>query len=553
MRGLNIQWPFSQLILMGAKLEEVREYALDYRGIAKTDEEVWSVETKGPCAKPSTNAVVTGIKIAAHTSSAQIVGTIRFASVQPYSNKQAFHEARDRHRIKVGPKFDWDGSGAVYGWRVGMVRALAEPIPVGTTGQTGFGVRSFSVVFVTTAAQRAPGDNVRAGEDDLRKSVVASPRGCPDGANSDRPLSNAIGSASDDQGGHASGGRLVWHARIEQYLGGPYVTPDACRQACSQMVVALSEAAGGCAEDSSHHLDQGSGWLSIDVINILGQGLFGFHVEGCSTLLDEWAMLGEGTALVNWNNQHWTVLTSHSCTRPWIHINSVFGGDESFHGRMETQEMSVVSVILIDIRRRYGGVSLYRIVRGTGHQLLEAVGMQAMLPPEEMLPLDAPEINAAVLSDEECSDTSITQGISLVTVNVDGLGEYPRSPTERRASILEEVLRTSPDFLLMQEVTTPMYMEAHRVLTDWKVKKNHDQTEEYFNVTATKWPAKAADRSTSFPSPSSNNGRHTLTVRRGEWAVINVHAEFGTHAVVDRDARAEQPRARRRQSTPSGW
>ena len=40
MRGLNIQWPFSQLILLSEKLEEVREYDLDYRGIAKTNEEV---------------------------------------------------------------------------------------------------------------------------------------------------------------------------------------------------------------------------------------------------------------------------------------------------------------------------------------------------------------------------------------------------------------------------------------------------------------------------------------------------------------------------------
>jgi len=392
------------------------------------------------------------------------VGTIRFASAQPDSNKQAFHKARDRHRIKVGSKLDWDGNRAIYGWRVGSV-----PIPVGTTGQTSFGARSFSVVFATTAAQHDPSDNVRAGKDDLRKSVIASRRGCPDGAISDRPLSifgdstsnncanvaNAIGSASDDQGGHAYyeiqvGGWCGMHA-LNHYLGGPYITPDSCRRACSQVVVALSEAAGGRAEDSSHHLDQESGWLSIDVINILDQALFGFQVEGCSTPLDEWATLGDGTALVNWNKQHWTVLTSRSCNGPWVH-----GGDESFHGRVETQEMSVVSGILSDIRRCYGGVPLHRIVRASsaGHQLLEAAGMQAMLPP------DAPEVNGAVLSDAQCSDTSNTQEISLVTVNVDGLGEYPRSPTERMASILEEVLRTSPDFLLMQEVTMQMYMGA---------------------------------------------------------------------------------------------
>ena len=114
--------------------------------------------------KASAKALLTDIQIASRPPAAQIVGTISFASAQLYSDKQAFHEARDRHRIKADSKFDWDDSGAIYGWRVGRVRALAEPIPVGTTGQTGFGARSFSVVFAATAAQRDPSDNVPAGQ-----------------------------------------------------------------------------------------------------------------------------------------------------------------------------------------------------------------------------------------------------------------------------------------------------------------------------------------------------------------------------------------------------
>ena len=88
-----------------------------------------TTETKGPCAKASANAILTDIQIASRPPAAQIVGTISFASAQLYSDKQAFHEARDRHRIKAGSKFDWDGSvmGRLYGWRVGRVRALAEP------------------------------------------------------------------------------------------------------------------------------------------------------------------------------------------------------------------------------------------------------------------------------------------------------------------------------------------------------------------------------------------------------------------------------------------
>jgi hypothetical protein len=35
--GLNINWPFSQLILAGVKTVEVRSYALGYRNIAQPD------------------------------------------------------------------------------------------------------------------------------------------------------------------------------------------------------------------------------------------------------------------------------------------------------------------------------------------------------------------------------------------------------------------------------------------------------------------------------------------------------------------------------------
>ena len=154
MRGLNIQWPFSQLLLMGVKLEEVRAYALDYRGIAKTDEEVWIVETKGHCAKASANAILTDIQIASRPAAAQIVGTIRFACSQPYYDKQAFHEARCRHRIKAGSLFDWDDHHPIYGWRVDSVRALTVPINVGRTGQTGFEARGFSVVFANKDKDR---------------------------------------------------------------------------------------------------------------------------------------------------------------------------------------------------------------------------------------------------------------------------------------------------------------------------------------------------------------------------------------------------------------
>ena len=317
---------------------------------------------------------------------------------------------------------------------------------------------------------------------------------------------------------------------LNNFLEGPYVTEDDCRRACSQVVKALSEAGGGRVEDSAQHMHPGTGWLSIDVINVLGQGLLGYHVQGSSTAFDEFVALGAADALVNWNNQHWTVLRSRSCDGPWTHINSVYEGSESFHGRVETADLKDVSEILADIQRHCGGVTLHRIAKaaGDGRHLLEPAGLRAMLPKEDELcqPCE-PETS------EELSE------ISVVTVNVDGLGDYPIPPVQRIVAILDEVLLRSPDVLLLQEVTMPMYAEIQRRLVNWKVYKKQAQAEEYFDVTCTNWRWGGAGRSSSYSFPSSNNGRHTLTVRTGDWAVINVHLESGPRS-VDRDARAEQ-------------
>ena len=74
----------------------------------------------------------------------------------------------------------------------------------------------------------------------------------------------------------------------------------------------------------------------------------------------------------------------------------------------------------------------------------------------------------------------------------------------------------------------PMYETIRSSLgRHWKVYKRRQQSENYFNVTATKWLEKAGDKFSSRLFPSSENGRHILTVRRGPWAVMNVHAESG--------------------------
>ena len=118
------------------------------------------------------------------------------------------------------------------------------------------------------------------------------------------------------------------------------------------------------------------------------------------------------------------------------------------------------------------------------------------------------------------------------------MGDYARSATDRIAGILGEILKVSPQFVLLQEVTTAMYVEIKRILADWQVYRKRQQAEEYFNVTAVRLTTGPADRCTSFAFPSSHNGRHSLTVRRGDWVVTNIHAESGSRS-VERDARSQ--------------
>ena len=59
--------------------------------------------------------------------------------------------------------------------------------------------------------------------------------------------------------------------------------------------------------------------------------------------------------------------------------------------------------------------------------------------------------------------------LSLVTLNVDGLGEYATAPAARMEAILDEVLVVKPDVLLLQEMTFAMFTQLRRRLPEWKV------------------------------------------------------------------------------------
>ncbi len=156
-----------------------------------------------------------------------------------------------------------------------------------------------------------------------------------------------------------------------------------------------------------------------------------------------------------------------------------------------------------------------------------------MLPPSEVV-----AEGIAVRGDVGSALAPTAPTIILVTLNVDGLGNFQTSASDRMGAVLTRLLVVAPDVLLLQGVTVAMYAVVRRRLAEWKVYRKHDADEDYFNVTAVKFaPERAGDKTTSFAFPTSANGRHLLTVRRRGWTFVNTHAESGGGA-AERDERA---------------
>jgi len=153
LRGLNIQYPFSQLLLQGVKTIEVRRYELGYKQYALPEEDTWLVETKGPAIEPSRNALVQGCSVGPRPAAAHIVGVIKFSFSEAYDSIESFSNEAPAHRIQAGGSYDWDGVSPCYRWHVASARRLASPVYIGGDKQmTGFGPRRFTVSFASESS-----------------------------------------------------------------------------------------------------------------------------------------------------------------------------------------------------------------------------------------------------------------------------------------------------------------------------------------------------------------------------------------------------------------
>ena len=147
--GLNMNWPFSQLILAGVKTVEARSYALGYRNIAHADVEMWLVETPSQGYAISNGWVFADDAAVAPTpEKAQIVGTVTFSRSDEYGSLRAFRADRKNHRIAEGGQYDWDGTGKRHAWRVSAFRRLEQPVP----RPGGIAARGFRKFFSHTAS-----------------------------------------------------------------------------------------------------------------------------------------------------------------------------------------------------------------------------------------------------------------------------------------------------------------------------------------------------------------------------------------------------------------
>ena len=113
--GINIQWPWSDLLISGAKTVETRTYPIPkkYMGI-----EIAVIETPGKLGGKQA-----GIK------RARIIGTIVFGNCIEYENQRQWDADRTRHCVSQDNKdYAWNNTKRKYGWEVQTVRKFERPM-----------------------------------------------------------------------------------------------------------------------------------------------------------------------------------------------------------------------------------------------------------------------------------------------------------------------------------------------------------------------------------------------------------------------------------------
>ena len=173
MRSLNVQYPWSRLLLHGTKLVEVRRYPLGRRNIIHKHEEVFLIETpaKGKFDRSLLDgqfawAAVSGHQLPGPPKHAQVIGTIRFSHHTEYKSFADFRTDEPCHLIGRSSLFEWDGKSCLYAWHVQSWRLFTTPTPAGLKTQTGYSKPK--TLSVSTTDDVAPAAKSQVAEASLR-------------------------------------------------------------------------------------------------------------------------------------------------------------------------------------------------------------------------------------------------------------------------------------------------------------------------------------------------------------------------------------------------
>lgn len=114
--GINIQWPWSQLIASGQKTVETRSYPIPEKHIGR---DLAIIETPGPNGHRAIGL-----------SEARIIGIVRFSGSFRYKSKAEWLRDKGRHCVdESDPLFRFKSDQPKYGWVVEQVSTFPQPKP----------------------------------------------------------------------------------------------------------------------------------------------------------------------------------------------------------------------------------------------------------------------------------------------------------------------------------------------------------------------------------------------------------------------------------------
>ena len=114
--GINIQWPWSQLIASGKKIVETRTYPIPNKYIMK---DLALIETPGKLGKKQ-----------AGIDKARIIGIVKFETSFQYPDRESWLKDFNRHQVEDGdPLYGFKDDQPKWGWLVNSYKPLKPYVP----------------------------------------------------------------------------------------------------------------------------------------------------------------------------------------------------------------------------------------------------------------------------------------------------------------------------------------------------------------------------------------------------------------------------------------